>query len=377
MALEALENEVTESQEILAADFDHKRMLEEKTNGSQKVKSKSQGLGYLGSLKTDEIENNFSVRRAQSKTFLNEETSGPAKVPAQQSSQPDNIIQQKIEMSGLSRAENFLNTFIKSNYIKPAKHAEAKSQKQTSKATSNASVINLKANKATDSQNIFKPNNTRRVLSNLISTKLVTKPTITKQSNSKFFDGYRAPYLKASASVLNEQHSYTQGFLMDYTNMDDFEQYVCPDSPNQTSTQSGSGWLAAKAQQKRLEMPSPAKSTQSVTKDNHISATKLCFTRLDRTPEKLIPSGLFKNSTNLVKEKSKQKVISKSKHSLGKESCLKLSSTKLSGLKLNKMACAAAGPQHRLALWDTDIVAFGTPMKEDALYTEPNGRFLF
>ena len=281
------------------------------------------------------------------------------------------------EVFSQSRADSFFNNFIQSNIVKSSKPSDLKSVKQSSKATSNASVINLKANKAVDFQGAWKTKACRRVLSNGIATKMVIKPAPVKQAFSQYLDRFGTSNSRAPISSFNSQRSETQDYLMNYMDMEFQDAYVCPDSPNHESTQSGSGWQAAKAQTKRLDMPSPAKSTHSVTKDNLISASKIVFGRLERTPEKHIPKGLFKNSTNMSKDLTKNKVISKSKLSLGKESSFKVSAAKISGLKLNKFGSGIDSSAQRINSWDTDIVAFGTPVKEDYHYTESDGRFHF
>jgi hypothetical protein len=330
--------------------------------------------------KTEKINTNFnffSLREASNLAFAQENNAEQKETVIEHSKMIVESGNKPMESYGLSRAENFLKTFIKANCTRKEKPSELISQKQSSKAISNASVINLKANKTKDLQGVQNQKTYRRVLSNVMSTRLVAKPMTTKTMNSQYFDKYCAPNCRESISAFNDQQSDTQGFLMNFMNFEDFNPYPCPDSPNHESTQSGNRWLANRMMEKKLEMPSPAKSTHSVTKDNYVPVMTLSFGRLERTPEKGVPAGLFKNSTNLGKDRSVLKAISKSKRSVGKESCRKVSAAKVSGFKLQRAASAVGGVQQRIAGWDSDIVAFGTPVKEDLHYTEPDGRFRF
>lgn len=308
----------------------------------------------------------------------------PGKYPAsnksviEQSQMTNETLLAAKETVGLSRAEHFLKTFIKSNQVKKEIPSDLKSQKQSSKATSNASVIHLKAIKNKENQGVLGQKNYRRVLSNGISTRLVAKPLALKTASSQHFGKFWASNSRDSIQAFNEQQSDTQGFLMNIMNFEEFDPYPCPDSPNHESTQSGNRWLANRVPPKKIDMPSPAKSIHSEIKESHLSAN-IGFLRQEKTPEKLLPAGLFKNSTNLTKDRSLIKAISKSKHSLGKDSCRKVSAAKISGLKLQRAASAVCGQHQQRGpmQWDTEIVAFGTPVKEECPYMESDGRFRF
>lgn len=266
------------------------------------------------------------------------------------------------EENGLSRKEDFFMKFIKLNIPKPSKQSDARSSKQSSKASSNLNVIKHMADKMADSQTYGRQHPSRRVLSNVISSKLVVKPQYSRQSSQQVPGSSWTTKPKKELSWMDEQPTGNEDYLMNFMNMGGSDYLCCPDSPNRESTQSGSRWIAAN--QKAIEMPSPAKGTQSVTKEVYTPTRK--FTFESKTPEKVLPKVLFQNATNFSRDKSVLKVISKSKRSLGKES-----SAKISAVKFGRANNELSGVQ-RIKQWDCDIIAFGTPMKEDCkFYTCP------
>lgn len=268
--------------------------------------------------------------------------------------------QPMLEETIFSRREDFFQKFINLKINKPEKVPEVRSSKPSSKASINLSIIKQKANKLNEPKSFNKQQPCRRVLSNVISSKLVTKPQNFKHTSQYQTGSSWSGKPRGQLSWLGEQPSTTEDYLLNFMNMDESDYLCCPDSPNRESTQSGSQWIAAN--KLVIEMPSPANETQSVTQEVLTPIRK--FTFESKTPEKVLPKGVFKNTTNYSRDKSGLKALSKSKRSFGKES-----STKLSAVKFGRVAEFNCGVQ-KIKHWDSDIIAFGTPMKEDFKFYE-------